>query len=139
MTERMVIEANWGYYPFVLKSGEAAEKGKMACLDTVASGQVVKGAASTTLIPIGIFMESLTGDGVKKIQVKLFQEVKAFWWTNDGTAPVAADDIGTFAFIKDDVTVSMDDTGRSAAGLILAVDSAKGVLIYHPLPTAPAV
>lgn len=137
MTERMVIEANWGYYPFVLKSAEVVEKGHMACLDTTQSGKVVKGAASETLIPIGIFMDSMTGDGVKKIQVKLFQEVKAFWWDNDATSPVAADDIATFAFIKDSKTVSMDDTGRSSAGLVLAVDSSKGVLIYHPLPTVP--
>jgi hypothetical protein len=135
----MVIEANWGYYPFVLKSGEVAEKGHMACLDTTQSGKVVKGAASTTLIPIGIFQESFTGDGTKKISVKLFQEIKAFWWDNDASSPLAASDIGGWAYIKDSHTVSADDTSRSVAGLVLAIDSAKGALIYQPMPVRPDI
>lgn len=137
MTERMVIEANWGYYPFVLKTGEVAEKGHMACIDTSASGKVVKGAASTTLIPIGIFQESFTGDDVKKIIVKLFQEVKAFWWDNDTGTALDATDIGGWAYIKDSHTVTGSSTGASVAGLVLAIDSAKGVLVYQPLPVRP--
>lgn len=137
MTERMVIEANWGYIPLVLKSGEVAEKGHLACLDTTQSGKVVKGATSATLIPIGIFQESFTGDGGKKISIKLFQEIKAFWWDNDSGTAVVAADIGTWAYIKDSHTVSGDDTGRSVAGLVLALDSAKGVLIYQPMPVRP--
>lgn len=137
MTERMTIEANWGYFPFVLKSASVAEKGHMACIDTTQSGKVVPGATSATLIGIGIFQESFTGDGVKKISVKLFDELKLHWWDNDGTSPVAADDIGSFAYIKDSHTVSMDDTGRSLAGLVLGVDSSKGALIHHTLPAAP--
>jgi hypothetical protein len=135
----MVIEANWGYIPLVLKSGEVVEKGHMACLDTTQSGKVVKGAASATLIPIGIFQESMTGDGVKKISIKLFQEVKAFWWKNDATEAVVAADIGTWAYIKDSETVSGDGTSRSVAGLVLAVDAAKGVLVYQPLPVRPDI
>lgn len=136
MTERMVIEANWTYVPFVLKSGEVAEKGHLACLDTTQSGKVVKGATSLTLIPLGIFQENLTGDGVKKISVKLFAEIKPHWWDNDATVPVVAADIASPCFIKDSHTVSGDDTGRSYAGLVLAVNAAKGVLVYQPLPTA---
>lgn len=139
MTERMVIEANWGYIPMVLKSASVAEKGHMACFDTTQSGKVVPGATSETLIPLGIFQESLTGDGVKKVHIKLFDEIKPHYWDNDGTSPVAADDIATFCYIKDSHTVSMDDTGRSVAGLVLAVHSTKGVLVYSTLPTAPPV
>lgn len=136
MTERMVIEANWGYIPMVLKSGEVAEKGHLACLDTTQSGKVVNGATSTTLIPFGIFQENLTGDGVKKISIKLFQEIKPHWWDNDTGTPVVAADIASPCFIKDSHTVSGDDTGRSFAGIVLAVSTAKGVLVYSSLPTA---
>lgn len=136
MTERMVREAQWGYIPLTLKSGEAAEKGKLACLDTTSNGQIVKGKTAAGLIPLGIFMESMTGDGTKKVQIRLFHEIRAIWWNNDTTAPVTAAEIGSLASIKDDQTVSADDTGRSVAGLVLAVDSAKGVLIYASLPFA---
>jgi hypothetical protein len=131
--DRMVIEAHWGYYPFVLKNGDVAEKGKLACLDRATAGIVRKGATATGLVPVGVFNESLTGDGVKKISVKLFDEIRAIWWTNDSTTPLTANDIGDPCYIKDDVTVSGDNTGRSLAGMVLAVDSAKGVLVYSPL------
>ena len=132
MTERMVTEAHWGYQTFVLKSGELGEKGKLACFDTANPGLVVKGKVSTTLIPIGVFYETKTGDGVIKINVKLFKEIQAIWWNNDATAPVVA--VATIAAIKDDQTVSLDATGRSAAGLVLAIDTNKGVLIFSALP-----
>lgn len=138
MTERMIGEAAWGYHDFLLKSGVVAEKGHLACLDTTEAGKVVAGKASATLIPIGHFMESFTGDGVKRIQVKLFWELRLYWWKNDATAPLAAADIGTFAFILDSQTVTSDDTGHSVAGLVIAVDSARGVLIHPMLPSVPA-
>jgi hypothetical protein len=131
--ERPVIEAHWGYYPFVLRNGDVAEKGKLACLDRATAGIVRKGVTATGLVPVGVFNESLTGDGVKKISVKLFDEIRAIWWNNDTTTPITANDIGDPCYIKDDVTVSGDNTGRSLGGMVLAVDAAKGVLVYTPL------
>lgn len=133
MTERAKIEAHWGYKPFVLKSGVVAEKGKLACLDTTESGKVVAGKASTTLIPIGWFMETLTGDGVKTIQVMLFDEIRLAWWDNDSGAALGAADILHPCYILDDHTVTATDTGHSLAGIVMGIDSAKGVLVYAGL------
>lgn len=137
MTERMVREAHWGYIALPLKSGELAEKGKLACIDTGDGGKIVKGRTAAGLIPFGVFQETLTGDGTKTVKIRLFAEIRALWWNNDsGGTPVTAADVGTIAAIVDDQTVSADDTGRSAAGLVLAVDAAKGVLVYAALPFA---
>jgi len=131
--DRMVTEAHWGYVPLTLKSGEVAEKGKLCCFDRSTAGIVCKGKTGTGLVPIGVFHESMTGDGTKKISVKLFDEIRAIWWKNDATTAVAAADIGDPCYIKDDETVSADSTGRSVAGMVLAIDSIKGVLVYSPL------
>lgn len=128
--ERMVREAHWGWYTFVLTTGILAEKGKMACLDLAGSGKVTIGSDTAGLIPIGTFAETLTGDGVKKINVKLFEEITALWWDNDAGS-LAADDIGKLAYIKDGATVTA--AGNALAGFVLAIDPSKGVLVYSPL------
>ena len=137
--ERMQKEAFWGYIPLVLKNGVLGEKGKLACLDTAANGQIDKGKTGEGLIALGVFAETRTGDGVKTISIKLFQPIHPWWWNNDaGGGAITAADIGTVAYIKDDQTVTAEATGRSSLGLILAVDAAKGVLVYSPLPFLPA-
>lgn len=133
--ERMVIEAHWGYKPFVLKSGDLAEKGKFACLDTANLGKIVKGRTATTLFPIGVFNETMTGDGVKEISVKLFHEIQLIWWNNDSGTAVVAGDILSLCYMVDDQTVSGDSTGRSPAGIVMGLDAVKGVLVYTALPT----
>lgn len=130
MAERMVTEAHWGYYAFVLANGEVAERGKLACIDTANGGIIIKGKAAAGLIQLGIFHESLTGDGVKKVQVKLHREIQATWWDNDGTSPVALTDRGKLCYMKTDAMVSIDGTSRSVAGLVLDVVAAKGVLVH---------
>jgi hypothetical protein len=130
--ERMVRQANWGDQVFVLKSGEVAEKGHLACLDT-ATGQVVNGAAATGIVPLGIYRETLTGDGAKRVNIKLFDEIIAYWWDNDAGDPADATDLLKNCYVLDSGTVTMTSTGHSLAGLILAVDPVKGVLVYSPL------
>ncbi len=49
-------------------------------------------------------------------------------YDNDSVAPVTRTSIMSACYIKDDVTVSSDDTGRSAAGTVVDVD-ADGVWI----------
>jgi len=125
----MKTPANWGRHQFKLANGEVAEKGKLACGDT-STGKVVAGKASTTLIPIGWFLEDLTGDGTKLVNVELFQEIRAAWWDNDtdGTPAVEADTFNEI-YILNDTTMTMDATGHSKGGRILGVDSVKGVLV----------
>lgn len=128
MANRRMSEAAWTYHDFVLTNLVLAEQGKLACLDT-STGKVTKGGVSTTLIPIGWFAETLTGDGTKKISVRLFREVCAAWWDNGGGTPAVATDVGSECYINDDTTVTMTSAGRSKAGRILAVDASKGVLV----------
>lgn len=132
----MVEEEQGGYWAFPLASAEVAEKGKIACIDTANGGVIVIGKTATGLIPIGIFQESFTGDGTKKIQIKLHREIQATWWDND-SAPnaLAVADRGALCYIKDAVTVSKLSTGRSVAGMVLDVDSAQGVLVVFGLKT----
>ena len=128
MAKRRVSAEAWTYNQFVLTNAVQAEQGKMACLDT-STGKVTKGAVSTTLVPIGWFAEDLLGDGTKKVNVRLFQELELGWWDNGGPTPAVATDVGNECYIHDDVTVTMTSTGRSKAGRILAIDSTKGVLV----------
>lgn len=130
MAERMVQEAHWGYFAFALANAEVAEKGKLACIDTANGGIVIAGKSAAGLLPIGVFAESATGDGVKRVQVKLFHEIQATWWDNDTSSAVDASDRGTLCFLKDSHTVSADNTGRSVAGMVLDVDARKGVLVH---------
>jgi hypothetical protein len=129
MTERMINEADWGYIALVLANAEVAERGKLACIDTANSGIIVKGKTATGLIPLGIFHESLTGDGVKKVQIKLFSEIHPVWWDNDTVAAVASTDRGKLCYVKDDATVTITSSGHSIAGMVLDVVTAKGVLV----------
>jgi len=128
MTERIVREANWSYQDFVLPNSLVAVKGELACIDT-SDGEIALGGVSTTLLPIGLFNESVTGDGSKSVTVRLFREGKFFWFANDTDTPVAGSDRGNECYILDGRTVTMDSTGKSKAGRVWAVDSLKGVLV----------
>lgn len=133
MTQRMINSATWGQKSFVLTSGVVAEQGHIACLDT-STGLITKGQASTTLIPIGVFVTSpfpsVTGDGTATVEVQLFSELSLYWFDND-SAPnnVQTANIGSEVYLKDDVTVTTSSAGNSKAGRVFAIDSALGVLI----------
>lgn len=131
MTERSQTSENWGYAAFVLTSAAAAVKGEVACIDT-STGKVTVGGTSTTLMPVGWFHESKTGDGSATVQVRLFREVVGAWWSNDSD-PNAVDsgDIGSTCYIKDGSTVSASSASstRSVAGRVWAVSSTRGVLV----------
>jgi hypothetical protein len=138
--ERMLVEADWGYYAFVLGVGVVVEKGKLAVFDTANSGALINATAAPDLFGIGVFAESMTGDGVKRVQVKLHREIQATWWDNDaGGSPVALTDRGKVCYYKTNTKVTMDDAG-AVAGVVLDVQSAKGVLVYFQmLGVLPAV
>ncbi len=124
MAERPVRRTAIAYADFVLKNGVSVSKGELICFDSSVSAAVTKGETSTTLKPIGYATESLTGDGVKKINVRIFGERWVEHWDNDGTNPVLASDLYKLAYIKDARTVSISSgTGtRSIAGRIWFID-----------------
>jgi hypothetical protein len=126
-TKRLVRPVSYKQLELTLKSGEVAFQGGMACVDT-ADGKCYPGQAGTTLIPIGYFVENADATlGDVTCTVRLFREVIAFWWANSGN--VNANDIMQECYIADDQTVTMTSSGNSKAGRIVAVSTAKGVLV----------
>ena len=69
-------------------STAAAVKGEEACIDT-STGLLTVGGTSTTLLPVGRFAETLTGDGVKKCRVTLPNSFVCEVWNNDAVVAVA--------------------------------------------------
>lgn len=126
MTDRMTRSEAWKYFEHPLTAAQVAEKGKLACIQT-ATGLLAKGAASTTLRPIGYFDEDATGDGVTKVRVRLFDEIWIHWFANDVGVPVVAADVGKLCYILNDTTVTGDATGHSAAGRVWAINATYGV------------
>lgn len=133
--ERMFEEEQGGYWSFPLANNELAEKGKLACIDTANGGLIVRGKTATGLVSIGHFRETFTGDGTRKVQVKLHREIQASWWDNDPDGLLDAGDRGSKCWIKDAETVSGVSTGRSVAGMVLDVDPVQGVLVVFGFPT----
>lgn len=106
---------------FIVASGVTADDGEMACLDTATAGHVRPGVASTTLRPIGYFTKAITGDGVKKTTIELFNDVILHRWANDTVTAVAATDIGDPCYVKDARTVTATSAGNSVAGRVWGV------------------
>jgi hypothetical protein len=114
----------------VLKNTIVAEKGNIACLDT-ADGSLTVGAVSTTLIPIGWFESTLTGDGTATIGVQLFAEIDCVAMINSSTGPVAAANIGSNCYLHSAFEVSMTATGKSVLGRVWGlVGTGAGAVVY---------
>lgn len=77
---------------------------------TAATGITVAGCVQTYVD------NQLGANGDRRVQVAR----GVFVWSNDGTIELT--DILKKCYIKDHVTVSIDSTGSSVAGVILAVD-----------------
>lgn len=133
--ERIITEDQGGYRTLPLANGEVAERGKLACIDTANGGVIVVGKAATGLIPIGIFMESFTGNGTRGIHIKVHREYQGTWWSNDTAGLITAADRGKAVYMKDAETVSLTATGRSFVGMVLDVSPTDGVLVVFALPT----
>lgn len=104
-------------------------KGARACIDT-SSGMCVPGKASSTLVPVGLFVERVdnrAGSQTVLAQVTLDREVLLRWYANDGTVTSAK--LLQDCYILDDQTVSMNATGASKSGRIWQVDAVRGVAV----------
>lgn len=127
--DRMTREERWGYLERALADGEVAEKGHVACIDLSDGSLVAAQDGSATLLPIGYFEESFTGNGTRKMRVRLFRELILHRFANAANPNDVGDgDVGNVCYFADSQTVSMDDTNRSVAGRVWGVTSA-GVLI----------
>jgi hypothetical protein len=128
---RLVRREKWQYYKGTLKTGNVGYKGGLACVEQ-ATGKVVKGASGAGLIPIGIFDETVDATAADAaVRIRLFREIEITFFVN-GTAAdavAAATDFGKTVYVLDDQTVSVVATGKSALGVVWAVDANKGVAV----------
>lgn len=122
MAERGKLIETWAYLERALKSAAVAEKGKIACIDT-ADGALVPVSAAGTLVPIGYFSQSMTGDGTTTCRVELFRELRLHRFLNDATTAVTDAQLMQLCYAKDGQTVSGDGTSRSVAGRVWAANA----------------
>ena len=112
-------------------------KGGTACLDT-STGLVAKGTASTTLFPIGTYVEDALVPASGSVTVELFRELRAIWFVNStSTDQITQTECGSNCYIVDDQTVAKtsNSNARSIAGRVWRVDPVKGVLVEFAQPT----
>lgn len=100
------------------------------------SGYAVPGATSTSLIALGrcdgnsqdgATVDNTTGaNGAKKVRVRR----GAFWFANSsGGDEITIADRWSECYIVDNQTVAKTSTGKSRAGIVVDVDTNKGVLV----------
>lgn len=139
MAERLIQYKTISRLVLALKNAASAEKGNIACIDT-ADGSLVPGAVSTTLVPIGLFEDTLTGDGTTTIGVKLFKEWQCGMFVNASSGPVAAANRMQVCYLHSAFEVSMTATGKSKAGIVIdIVGSGAGAKVYVATELATAL
>jgi hypothetical protein len=121
----------------LLSTAEQVYQGGLACFDT-STGLVKKGAASTTLIPIGRYREDQLVASGGTANVEFFRELNAMWFANSASGDlIAQTEVGSNVYVVDDQTVAKtsNSNARSIAGRVWKVDATKGVLVELSNPT----
>ncbi len=130
---RGVNEETWKYHLFSLAAHKTAWQGARACIDTSTGYCVPAVAGSSTLVPIGVFAESVdnaAGASAVDVNVNLDKEIVLRWFNNDdGGGAIASTDLLKTCYLKDDQTVTISSASNSAAGQIWAVDTSDGVAV----------
>jgi hypothetical protein len=115
----------------LLSTAEQVYQGGLACFDT-STGLVKKGAASTTLIPIGRYREDQLVASGGTANVEFFRPLRAMWFANSASTDlIAQTECGSNCYVVDDQTVAKtsNSNARSVAGRVWKIDSTKGVLV----------
>ncbi len=110
---------------------EQVYQGGRACFDT-STGLVAKAFASTTLVPIGTYVEDQLTVSGQTVLLDLDSEITARWYANSTAGDlIIAADIGKDVYLVDDQTVAKTSATatRSVAGRVWKLDSVKGVLV----------
>lgn len=110
---------------FPLKAGSKAFEGGMACYDTASAGSVTQGAVSTTLVPIGLWIDTKdnsAGGSTVPIGVDLNREHFIEYWDSvTGGGAVTISNLFADVYIADDHTVTTVSSGASKYGKVWAV------------------
>lgn len=135
MAERKISTKRISRIKRALANGEVAQKGNIAAIET-ADGTLIVSKQDTTIFPLGYFEDSFTGDGTKKMSVKLFGEIELHAFANDGT--IADDDLTATCYLHSSSEVSLTSTGKSIAGRVWEVESsAAGGTVWVQMLQAP--
>lgn len=113
-------------YP--VKADAIIFKGALVALD--ATGYLVPGATSSSLIAVGRATQNVDATDFSSGELTCEVDQGVFQWVNGNSITFAA--VGTLAYIVDDQTVSSNASGKSIAGTIFAVDDS-GVWVYTGL------
>jgi hypothetical protein len=121
-----------GDIPLPLDGSQKAFIGGIACGDS-STGGVKPGQASTTLLRIGEFAQTIDNSASTAqitVMVSLDHEVFARWYDNaTGANKVLVTDLFNDVYMLDDHTVTKASSGNSKAGRVWGVDTLKGVLV----------
>ncbi len=107
-------------------------QGSVVGFDLAANGILKKAQPLVNFRAIGVVEEEKTlGAGGGTILVRLFREITCYWFANDTTDTVVANDLFQLCYWLDDQTVKRDDDTNtlSPAGRVWRVDAIKGVLV----------
>lgn len=115
MAERKKRTGRISRIKVALVAAGVAEKGQVACIDSV-DGKAKVAAVSATLVPIGYFEESFTGDGTRLIAIELFEEITVHYLTASGTGTPVAADLLKVVYLRTSPEVSTTSAGSSVAG-----------------------
>jgi hypothetical protein len=127
--ERLVKFEQWTYREFTL-TGVKGWKGGLAAISP-GTGKITKASNVPGQKVIGRFNETIDASSTDKtVTVNFGREVPIVWYTN-GTSgdAIAATDLGAYAYIKDDQTLTILPNGTNPVGVIWGYDSVKGVAI----------
>lgn len=97
-----------------------------------ASGYTTPAADAANLVVMGMYEEQVdNSSGANAAKTVNIRRGRAFWFTNSGTNAVTIAHIGGNVYVENDQTVaSAGGTNSIVAGKCLAVDSAKGVMVF---------
>jgi hypothetical protein len=118
----------WTRKQLPLAPGVKAWKGG-TCLGDPTNANVIPGAAATGKLFLGQFAETIDNTASTNtnalVNVDFLKEKTVLWRDNDGS--ITAANLFSACYVVDDHTVGASSSGKSKAGVILAVDSVLGV------------
>lgn len=120
---------------FPLGVNKTAWEGGLACIDSAALGAIWPGAVSTTLTPLGIFLQTVATAGVTQpVGVELFQEMECQIWDSVvGAGAITIANLFAPVYIASDHELTTVSTGASIYGTVMGIGpqgQPGGVVVY---------
>jgi hypothetical protein len=88
-----------------------------------ATGFAVKASNTAGLKVVGRAEQSIDNSAGANGDLDITAKLGVFRYANSATAPIAAADVGKWAYVEDDTTVALNTTNKVKAGRIVAIDA----------------